>query len=83
VSGSLNVDLCSAGSALRELGVRCAIEVCGNLAVLIPVPGDRVLEDVKVRRGVVAALRAHGFTHVAVEASDVDGPGATADATRA
>jgi hypothetical protein len=36
-----------------------------------------------VRHAVVAALRAHGFTHVAVEATDVDPPAATADATGA
>jgi hypothetical protein len=83
VSGSLNVDLHSAESELQTLGVRCAIEARGNLAVVIPVPGERALEDVNVRRGVVAALLAHGFTHVAVEASDVDRPEATADATRA
>jgi hypothetical protein len=83
VTGSLNVDLRSAESTLRELRVRCAVEARGNLAVVIPVLGERALEDVNVRHAVVAALRAHGFTHVAVEATDVDPPAATADATGA
>jgi hypothetical protein len=53
--------------AVSALGVRCTVEARGNLAVVIPAPGERALENAAVRRAVVAALRSYGFTHVAVE----------------
>jgi hypothetical protein len=53
--------------ALRELGVQCAVEARGSLAVVIPAPGERAFEDATVRRAVLAALRSYGFTHAAVE----------------
>jgi hypothetical protein len=56
--------------ALRELGLHCAVEARGNLAIVIPAPGERALEDATVRRTVLATLRARGFTHAAVEPSD-------------
>jgi serine/threonine protein kinase HipA of HipAB toxin-antitoxin module len=65
--------------ALRDLGVRCAVEARGTLAVVIPAVGERALEDTATRRAVLAALRAHGFTHVAVEPAD-DEPATTQDA---
>jgi hypothetical protein len=61
--------------ALRALGVRCAVEARGNLAVVMPAPGERGLEDTGVRRAVIAALRGQGFTHAALEPGD-ESPGA-------
>jgi len=52
---------------LEVIGVRCTVERRGALAVLTPAPGDRTLERPDVRREVLAILRAHGFTHAAVE----------------
>ena len=57
---------------LRMIGVECAVEPRGALAVLTPAPGDRSLERADVRREVLAILRAHGFTHAAVEVADGD-----------
>lgn len=67
----------SAEQALRELGVRCVLEARGTLAVVIPAPGERTLEDASRRRAVLAALRPYGFTHVAVELEDEPMPVAT------
>jgi hypothetical protein len=55
---------------LRELGVRCGVEARGNLAILIPVRGERALEDATIREAALAALRRCGFTHAAIEVSD-------------
>jgi hypothetical protein len=60
--------------ALRALGVRCTVEARGNLAIVIPAPGERSLEDAGVRRAALAALRGHGFTHAAVEPRDEPEP---------
>jgi PP-loop superfamily ATP-utilizing enzyme len=60
--------------AVRELGVRCVVEPRGNLAVVIPAPDERGLEAPDVRQRVLAALRACGFTHVAVDLSHVGEP---------
>ena len=57
----------SAEAAVHALGVRCVVESHGNLALLIPSPGERSLDDPERRRRVLAALREHGFTHAAVE----------------
>jgi hypothetical protein len=62
-----SVDERSAEAAVRALGVRCVVEARGNLAVLIPSPDDRSLDDPEHRRRVLAALRERGFTHAAVE----------------
>ena len=59
-------------TALEAVGVRCAVERRGALAVLTPARGDRALERPEVRREVLAILRAHGFTHAAVELGDDD-----------
>jgi hypothetical protein len=56
--------------ALRALGVQCTVEVRGNLAIVTPALGERALEDAGIRRAALAALRAHGFTHAAVEPCD-------------
>ena len=58
--------------ALRLLGVRCRVEARGTLAVLTPADGERAFERPEVRGEALAILRAHGFTHGAVEAPDDD-----------
>ena len=60
-------------TALAALGVRCRVERRGPLAVLTPAPGSRVLERPEVRREALAVLRAHGFTHAAVDPVDAGG----------
>jgi hypothetical protein len=69
----------SPDQALRALGVRCAVEARGNLAIVIPAPGERTLEDAAVRRAVVAVLRSYGFTHAAVEPPDEPKPATAGD----
>lgn len=64
----------SADAALRALGVRCTVEPRAQLAVVIPAPGERALEDADVRQRVLATLHGCGFTHVAVELSHVGEP---------
>ena len=64
----------SADLAVRELGVRCVVESRGKLAVVIPAPDERQLEDPVVRQRMLAALRACGFTHVAVDLSHLGEP---------
>lgn len=64
----------SADLAVRELGVRCVIEPRGNLAVVVPAPDERGLEAPDVRQRMLAALRACGFTHVAVDLSHIGAP---------
>ena len=66
----VNGNVHAAESALRALGVCCSVEARGWLAVVTPEPRERSLEDAGVRRAVLAALRAYGFTHAAVEPSD-------------
>jgi hypothetical protein len=85
VTGTRHVDSQSRSPemALRALGVRCTVEALGNLAIVIPAPGERTLEDEGVRGKVLAALRAHGFTHAAVEPCDDAGPATTAGAPHA
>jgi hypothetical protein len=63
-------------SALDAVGVRCTVERRGSLAVLTPIAGDRTFERPEARRDALAVLRAHGFTHAAVE---VEGAGAGGD----
>ena len=53
--------------ALRELGVRCSVEAFDALAVAVPEPGERSLEDADVRRRAIEVARANGFSHLAVE----------------
>lgn len=66
--------------ALRAIGVRCTVEAEGNLAVVVPAPGERALENAAVRHAVLATLRSHGFTHAAVEPRDEPEPVTTFDA---
>jgi hypothetical protein len=65
----------AAEAALRALGLRCGVESRTTLAVLIPEPDERALESADVRERVLLTLRAHGFTHAAVELSDSPKPG--------
>lgn len=55
-------------AALTDSGTPCLVEPRGTLAVLKASP-DIVarLAEPEVRRAVLAAARAEGFTHVAVE----------------
>ena len=53
--------------ALRELGVTCTIETRDTLAVLCPVGDVTAVADDAIRRRIVQAATAHGFTHVAIE----------------
>jgi hypothetical protein len=59
----------SLDAALRTLGVRCTVERRGPLAVVIPAVGERSFERADVRRQTLAILRAHGFTHAALESN--------------
>ena len=55
-------------SAIAELGVQCALEARGGLALLLPVQESVVtLQSPETRRAVVELARTHGFTHVAIE----------------
>jgi hypothetical protein len=65
VSGSVEV-------ALHALGVRCTVERRDALAVLIPVSGERAFERADIRREALAILRAHGFSHAALEVTGDD-----------
>lgn len=53
---------------LAKLGLQCALEARGGLALLLP-QSDSVarLEKDETRRAVVALAKQHGFTHVAIE----------------
>jgi hypothetical protein len=85
VTGALNSEprAQSPEQALRAIGVRCTVETRGSLAVVIPAPGERSLEDAAVRRAVLAALRSCGFTHAAVEPYDERQSATTSDAPMA
>lgn len=55
-------------AAIAELGIDCALEARGGLALLLPTPeGVAALQVDESRRAVVALAREHGFTHVAIE----------------
>jgi hypothetical protein len=55
-------------AAIAELGIACALEARGGLALLLPTT-DAVasLQLDETRRAVLALARQHGFTHVAIE----------------
>ena len=55
-------------TAIAKLGVDCALEVRGGLALLLPTPeGATALQQDESRRAVLALAKEHGFTHVAIE----------------
>lgn len=55
-------------TAIAKLGVDCALEVRGGLALLLPTPeGVATLQRDETRRAVLALAKEHGFTHVAIE----------------
>lgn len=55
-------------TAIAKLGVECALEVRGGLALLLPTPeGAAALQRDESRRAVLALTKEHGFTHVAIE----------------
>lgn len=57
-------------SALRERGIACRVEERERLALLVPDGPIALLEDAAARREAVALVRAHGFTHIALEIAD-------------
>lgn len=55
-------------AAIAKLGVDCALEVRGGLALLLPTAeGAASLQVEERRRAVLALAKEHGFTHVAIE----------------
>ena len=55
-------------AAIAELGIECALEVRGGLALLLPTQDSVIaLQDDETRRAVLALAKEHGFTHVAIE----------------
>ena len=55
-------------AAIATLGIECALEVRGGLALLLPTPeGVAALQVDESRRAVLALAKEHGFTHVAIE----------------
>jgi len=55
-------------AAIAELGIDCALEARGGLALLLPTPeGVAALQVDETRRAVLAMAKEHGFTHVAIE----------------
>ena len=55
-------------AAIAELGLECALEVRGGLALLLPTQeGAAALQVDETRRAVLALAKEHGFTHVAIE----------------
>ena len=55
-------------AAIARLGIRCALEVRGGLALLVPTLDDvAALQVDETRRAVLALVKDHGFTHVAIE----------------
>jgi len=56
------------GAAIAKLGIECALEVRGGLALLLPtVEGVAALQADENRRAVLSLAKEHGFTHVAIE----------------
>jgi hypothetical protein len=55
-------------AAVAKLGIDCALEARGGLALLLPTPqGVAALQVDESRRAVLALAKEHGFTHVAIE----------------
>lgn len=61
-------------AALAALGLAASVEADGALASIALArwsgPPDAPILDASLRRAIVAAARAHGFTHVALEIAD-------------
>jgi len=55
-------------AAVAKLGIDCALEVRGGLALLLPTAeGVAALQVDESRRAVLSLAKEHGFTHVAIE----------------
>jgi hypothetical protein len=55
-------------AAIAKLGIECALEVRGGLALLMPMQDSVIsLQDDGTRSAVLALVKEHGFTHVAIE----------------
>ena len=57
-------------AALLARGIVCRVEQRERLAVIVPQGAVPWLEDPAVRREVLALVREHGFTHLALELVD-------------
>ena len=68
-------------TAIAELGIDCALEARGGLALLMPTPeGAAALQVDESRRAVLALAKEHGFTHVAIELPSERRKSSTTDA---
>ena len=54
-------------AALRAAGLRCSVDVIDRLAVITADDAAAELETVRLRREALRLVRAHGFTHAALE----------------
>ncbi|HEX7980402.1 MAG TPA: hypothetical protein VF461_17495 [Gemmatimonadaceae bacterium] len=55
-------------AAVAKLGIDCALETRGGLALLLPTPdGVAALQVDETRRTILKLAKEHGFTHVAIE----------------
>jgi hypothetical protein len=61
------VSAASLETALREIGIACAVEAHDRLAMIIPDDAARELGEAPVRRETLRIAREHGFSHVALE----------------
>ena len=64
-------------AALRELGIRCAVEGRERLAVLVADDEGAALDAVRLRREALRLMRAHGFTNLALDLPGVPAGDAT------
>jgi hypothetical protein len=62
--------------ALAALGLRCAVEERGALAVLSLEGDAALLRDPVIRARALAITSEHGFTHLALEVADARSVGA-------
>jgi hypothetical protein len=55
-------------AAIAKLGIECALEVRGGLALLMPAQDSVIaLQNDDTRSAVLALVKEHGFTHAAIE----------------
>jgi hypothetical protein len=58
-------------AGFAELGVVCAVEAHGRLAVVVPTDADAAVPDAGLRRRMAALAERHGFTHLALDLDPV------------
>jgi hypothetical protein len=64
-------------TALNALGIPCTVQAVDRLAIIIPTACDVEFDAPERRRAALTLMRAHGFTHLAVEVGDEFLDGAT------